>query len=434
MQVNICSRFKKISTREILGLMILVIAASLPFSAKAEAESIAESDYSTEVMFGGPTSPEGQAEERARIKEPAFRFDGIYDSFEPWREHKAKLKDDHGFSFNGHYALAAQGADNTLAGGSTSGSSGVLRLSGIWELANRGTNESGSLVVTLDHRHAFNDPAPANLGSEIGYIGLTNTFFNDIGFAVINFNWQQKLNNGDSGVIVGRYDPNDYMNILGYVNPWTLFTNLSILLDNSVALPDSSWGLGAGHWINDQWYVLGGINDANGNGADNLEFFDGGSEFFKYAHVGWSPSKSERYYSNVHLLLWDVDERVKAGVAAANGFAIAANWTFEKTWMPFIRMGKSDGASPIYNKSATLGVIKKFHYRSDVVGLSVNWGELPPDPALASQNQTTTEAFWQIQFARNLEITPNIQYLKNPALNTISKDIWSIGVRTLLTF
>jgi porin len=177
---------------------------------------------------------------------------------------------------------------------------------------------------------------------------------------------------------------------------------------------------------------LGGVNDANGNGADNLEFFDGGSEFFKYAHVGWSPAKSQRYYSNVHLLYWDVDERIKAGVGAADGFAVAANWTFNKTWMPFLRLGKSNGDAPIYNKSATIGLLRKFHFRSDVAGIAVNWGETPP--VTGSVEQTTMEAFWNIQFARNLAFTPNVQYLKNPVLNPTEDNIWSAGIRARITF
>ncbi len=389
-------------------------------------------DLTTSTSFGGPNSPEGQIEERSKEKVPAFRFDGVYDAFGPWRDWKSQAKDEHGFGFSGHYAIAAQGANKSLAGGSTSGSSGVLRLNGIWDLVNRGEDNTGSLVVTFDHRHKFNDPAPADLAGEIGYIGITNTFFNDIGAAVINLNWQQKLNSGNSGIIAGRYDPNDYMNILGYVNPWVSFTNLAVLLDESVALPDSSWGIGGGHWFNQQWYALGGVNDANGSGADNLEFFDGGSEFFKYAHVGWSPAKSQRYYSNVHLLYWDVDERIKAGVGAADGFAVAANWTFNKTWMPFLRLGKSNGDAPIYNKSATIGLLRKFHFRSDVAGIAVNWGETPP--VTGSVEQTTMEAFWNIQFARNLAFTPNVQYLKNPVLNPTEDNIWSAGIRARITF
>ena len=48
------------------------------------------------------------------------------------------------------------------------------------------------------------------------------------------------------------------------------FSNLVSSLDVSVALPDSSWGVGAGHWFNDNVYVLGAINDANGFGATGI--------------------------------------------------------------------------------------------------------------------------------------------------------------------
>jgi len=426
---------KRITRISLIGLACCLPAPGIAQDSSSDTGSTAEaSDYRTETLFGGPSSPEGQIENSTRPRDPAFRFDGIYDSFESWRDWKSGVKDDHGFAFSGHYAIAGQGINNTVDDGSASGSSGVLRLTGIWELVDRGTDESGSLVITLDHRHAYNKPAPANLAGEAGYVGITNTFFNDIGFAVINLNWQQRLNDGDTGIIAGRYDPNDYMNILGSVNPWTLFTNLTVQLDGSIALPDSSWGIGAGHWMNEQWYVLGGINDANGAATDDLKFFDGGAEFFTYAHVGWSPSKAERYYSNVHLMIWNVDKREDAGVDAAKGIAFAANWTFEKTWMPFMRLGYSEGNSPIYNRSATLGLIRKFHYRSDVAGIAVSWGELPSDPALVSDEQVTTEAFWQIQFARNLEITPNIQYLKDPAFNPTHSESWTAGVRMLLTF
>ena len=416
----------KLSTSAALfAVMFLAVTGAI-------AADTTKDDLTTSISFGGPNSPQGQIEERTKEKLPAFRFDSIYDAFGPWREWKAQVKKKHGFDFSGHYAIAAQGASESLGGGSTSGSAGVLRLNGVWELLNRGQDNPGKLAVTLDHRHAFNEPAPADLAGDIGYIGLTNTFFSDVGAAVINLNWQQSLNSGNSGFVAGRYDPNDYMNILGYVNPWVSFTNLAVLLDVSVALPDSSWGVAGGHWFNDQWYVLGGINDANGTATDDLEFFDGGSEHFKYAHIGWSPAKNQRYYSNVHLLVWDVDERDEAGVGAAHGFAIASSWTFDKTWMPLLRYGKSSGDAPIYTKSATIGLLRKFHFRSDLAGIAINWGETPP--VTGSTEQTTMEAFWNIQFARNLAFTPNIQYVRNPALNPDDDEIWSAGIRARITF
>ena len=56
--------------------------------------------------------------------------------------------------------------------------------------------------------------------------------------AASGLNWQQGFNDGNTGLIVGRCDPNDYMNVLGYVNPWMIFSNLTSNLDASVAFSD----------------------------------------------------------------------------------------------------------------------------------------------------------------------------------------------------
>lgn len=418
----------------LLVVTLFCISVSTATSAAEDNQKKTKELAGTDVDFGGPSSPRGLQEKAEKPKEPAFRFPEIDEAFKPWQSWKKSIKDEHGFSLNGHYAVSIQGVNDTVAGGSTTNASGVLRATGIWEALNRGTANNGSLVVTLDHRHSYTDNSPQDLAGEIGYVGVTNLFFSDMGAAIINLNWQQRLNDGNTGFIVGRYDPNDYQNILGIVNPWSLFTNLEKSLDVSVALPDSSWGIGAGHWLNDQFYVLGGINDANGLGSDNLEFFEGGSEFYKYVHVGWSPSKNQRYFKNIHVLFWDVDERVDVGYEASNGFAIAANWMLDGNWMPYVRLGKSEGSTPIYNKSATLGILKKFSYRSDVIGAAITWGELPYNASFTSQEQTSAEVFWQIQFSQNLEITPNIQYIMDPALNTEGTNIVSMGVRAVFSF
>lgn len=381
--------------------------------------------------FGGPTSPEGDLEEADRKKEPAFRFPKIDEAFQPWTDWKTRQNNDNGFQLSAHYSTLFQGLSDPVPGGDDKASGGVLRATMKWTPIGRGTADTGSLVVMLDHGHGFRDTTPAGLADQAGYIGITGLFFNDIGFAVINLNWQQAFNDGRTGLIVGRYDPNDYMNVLGYVNPWTIFSNLAINLDTSVALPDSSWGVGAGHWLNDRWYVLGGINDANGSGSDNLEFFEGGAELFKYAHVGWSPSKADRYFKNVHVMAWHVDEREDAGIPSSHGMTVAANWIFDDRWMPFARLGWSKGAAPIYNESATLGLIRKFMFPSDLVGVSINWGSLV-DSSLG--DQTTIEGFWRFQFAQNLAITPSLQLLIDPARNPQDDRVWVYGLRVRLAF
>ena len=384
-----------------------------------------------EPPFGGPTWPEGDLEESDREMVPAFRFPSMDRALQPWIDWKTKQNQENGLQFSAHYSTLFQGLSDSLEGTDDKASGGVLRGTIKWTAFGNGEPDYGALLITLDHRHTFRDLGPADIAGSAGYAGITGLFYNDIGFAVINLNWQQALNNGRTGLIVGRYDPNDYQNVLGYVNPWTIFSNLAINLDTSVALPDSSWGVGAGHWLTNQWYVLGGVNDANGAGSDNLEFFEGGAEFYKFLHVGWSPSKGERYLKNVHVLTWHVDEREDAGVPSSHGITFAANWTFDERWMPFARLGFSRGAAPIYNQSATVGLIRKFMHRSDLFGLAVNYGDLPDD-SLGSQ--TTIESFWRFQFSQSLAITPSLQLLLDPALNTETDSVWVFGLRLRLSF
>jgi porin len=376
--------------------------------------------------FGGPTSPQGEIEDSDRELDPAFRFPAADKFYRSWLDWKKRQSTDHGIKLSAHYSTMFQALSDSISGGEDKASAGVFRGTLQWTLFGRGTPDTGSLNIMLDHRHAIRDVAPADLAGEAGYIGITSLFYGDTGFMVINLNWQQAFNDGQTGLLVGRYDPNDYMNVLGYVNPWSIFSNLDSSLDTSAALPDSSWGIGAGHWINDQLYVLGGINDANGFGTDNLEFFEGGSEFFKYAHLGWSPAKSDRYFKNVHIFTWHVDERVDVGLESAHGVALAANWTFNDRWMPFARVGVSTGSAPIYNDRLTFGLIRKFMYRSDLIGFSATWGS-PPDSSL--DNQKTFEAFWRFQLSQGLAITPSIQLLKDPALNPDEDTIWVYGIR-----
>jgi porin len=386
--------------------------------------------YRQKPVFGGPNSPGGQLEENDRDRDPAFRFPAIDAVFDDWNSWKRRLNEEHGLKFTGHYATLGQ-RSTSATGGTMKASSAILRGTFSWTLLGRGEVDTGALVVMLDHRHAFRGITPADLGGQAGYIGQTGTLFTDAGFVVPNLNWQQSWNGRSTGLLVGRYDPSDYMTVLGSSNPWTMFSNLAILLEPSVAFPDSSWGVGGGHWLTDQWYVQGGANDANGKLTDDFEFFADGAELFTWANAGWSPSKDERYTKNVHITGWHVDDRDTAGIQSASGVGVAANWTFNKEWMPFARAGWSTGSAPLYNASATAGIVRQLPYRSDLVGGAINRG-VPPNSTL--RDQTTIESFWRFQFSENFAITPNIQLLIDPALNTTDDVVWVFGLRMRLTF
>ena len=99
--------------------------------------------------------------------------------------------------------------------------------------------------------------------------------------------------------------------------------------------------------------------------------------------------------------------------------------------MAFARAGWSEGDTPIYNKSVTVGVGRLIRQWSDVFGVGVNWGD-PPDDSLPEQ--WTTEVFYRMQLSQNLQITPSVQWLIDPALNSTEDEIWIASLRMRLSF
>jgi len=98
--------------------------------------------------------------------------------------------------------------------------------------------------------------------------------------------------------------------------------------------------------------------------------------------------------------------------------------------MAFARAGWSKGSAPISNQAYTIGFGRLFRHWSDVLGIGINWGN-PPDKSLS--RQTTAELFYRMQFSENLQLTPSLQYIKNPALNDETTSVWLFGLRMRLT-
>jgi hypothetical protein len=52
----------------------------------------------------------------------------------------------------------------------------------------------------------------------LGYIGIMGTHITEQCIVLGNFYYKQQLNSGRCGFLVGRFDPNDFMDVLGYAN------------------------------------------------------------------------------------------------------------------------------------------------------------------------------------------------------------------------
>ncbi len=195
------------------ALVFALPAAAQQEPASAEQEAASEEQageekrhkagYKKKARFGGPNSPEGQLEEDDQVKEPALRFPGFDRVMGRWFDWKRRVNEEHGFQVGGHYVSLYQSLSDSL-GEEDDAWSGLFRANLRWGFAERESGDDGALVVTVDHRHAFTDLAPAGLAGQAGYLGVAGTPMSGSAAAVSDLNYAQAVNGRTAGLSVGR--------------------------------------------------------------------------------------------------------------------------------------------------------------------------------------------------------------------------------------
>ena len=119
----------------------------------------------------------------------------------------------------------------------------------------------------------------------------------------------------------------------------------------------------------------------------------------------------------------------------SEGWGANFSWSryLQEKWLPFIRAGYADDGGSLMQKSVSFG----FGYQPDpggnVLGFGFNWGEVNEDTwAPDLSDQLTTELYFRWNISPQFAITPDIQYLKDPALNPEEDSLWVLGVRARL--
>lgn len=354
------------------------------------------------------------------------------DRASPWsiNEFREHLIEEYGLTISTDYGTLYQNASDSLTG-KESGMGGVFRIYGRWTLLGKGSHDTGTLVAKVEHRHRLSgDVTPGRLAPELGYLGVSGLGFTDVGGFLAPFYWEQFFSDGHVGIVAGRLDSTDFMDILGLGSQWNAFQNAAVLSNMSIPAPDLGFGLGAGVKLNDQLVIGTTIHDANGKQTE-VKWFKEGSELFKQAYVSWTPTRAKRFTNALHMTFWHQDERKAQALEESHGIAISGNWLFDDYWMPFFRWGRSHGNAPLARQQLTTGVMLNVPDRTDRVGVGIWWQDLSHRDL---NDQSGIEVFYRWDILPNIAITPSVQLLKDPALYPDENTIWIFGLRTRIVF
>ena len=405
-----------------------VLAGLLAMSLAQGAHS--QDDEQPVQQFGGIGSVPGQLADDERLTDSLTGKTFL----ENWFDWKDGVRERRGLNFTVDYTAGFIGATNTT-GSEDSFMGGAVRLFGTWDLTGRESGNTGSFVFKIEHRHRYTDLPPSATASQIGYVGLIMPVLSDIKTRLTNMYWRQNLRQGNVEIIGGMIDTTDWVDVYALASPWTGFFNFALATGGAtIPVPDdSALGMYVNAMLTDKVYIIGGFADSNADSTDPFGGFDtffNDHEFFKTLELGIVTSRDRFYLDNMHVTFWHGDKREEAGVPSGWGVNFSYSKSFDEKWMPFFRGGYADDGGTLLQRSLSAGLGYHWGQNNSLLGLGFNWGQPNEDtygPGL--DDQYTIELFLRLQVMRNLQITPDIQYVRNPARNPDSNHSWVFGLR-----
>lgn len=371
--------------------------------------------------FGGPNAVENQI---------------ASDFGEAWDGWKQKLKDDLGLVVSVDYTGVLLTANETFD--DKNGTGGIARIFGTFDLFNV---ENGTLVWKFEHRHAYGSVSPFDFSlGQIGYVGLQEPPFNDTDFRTQNLYWRQRMNGGRSVLIAGVLDTTDYVDAFALASPWLHFMNLAFSTGSAtIGLPnDAAVGVAYGTMLNENFYLIAGITDTNGDPSEPVKGFDNffsDNEYFTSVELGYTSSQERIIFDNYHLTLWHKDRQQAANVPSGWGVAFSASRYLNDNFMPFVRGGYAEDAGSLLQKSLSLGIGYQTEAFNGLLGAAFNWGEPNETTFLPGlDDQYALEVFYRVPMGRRVAVTVDTQFIKDPAINPTESSIWMFNLRGRVAF
>jgi porin len=416
------------------GVMTLYVAG---LQAREPVNAPSQSGYEKSPVFGGPSGVSGELREANESRDSVAYPDASKRLFQPWFDWKRQLNDDHGFTlgFNGYWLY--QGGSGSL-GGDDEAFGGIYRLQGTWSLLGRDGGNTGRFEWRIENRSkSFTDLAPSSLSGELGIAALNSGFGYSDGFdtdlAVIN--WTQGFKGNTGGVAVGRLAFDAYLDSFAFQTFSRGFINRSFVVNPTLATTGiGALGAVAKGFVTDSVWIGGHIYDGNAaSGEFDWDTFEQ-HEWLTALEIGWTPGFDRYKVDRVQLTYWHKEARREAGVPEGEGWAISAAYKFGDSLHPFLRVGHSDGGGGVAaENAASVGVEWKL-LADQFWSFGLGWAEPSKKThGKGLDDEYVFETSYKVQLTPNFSLTPDIQYVKNPAKNPDESSEWVVGLRAMLT-
>lgn len=412
------------------------VLASLLISTSSFADDKTQSGYEDASGLAGPQSVKAELHENDIDRESIYAFNTLQTTFKPYFDWKRSINEDHGLSFGlSAYFLYQQAGDASID--DNNAAAGIYRFQGSWKALTLDDGSTGTLNWRVENRSSLGGKeAPATLGGSIAAaqnpgFGYSENFKTDLSV----LNWTQGFANNTVGIAIGRLAFDAYLDAFAFQTFSRGFINRAFILNPTMGTTGiGALGVVSKGYVTENIWLGAHIYDANAaSGEFDMDTVNEG-EYLKAVEFGWTPSHSRKKTDRIQLSYWQKDARELAGTDSGDGFVLSASWQLENTLLPFVRYGNSDGGAGVV-ATQTLATGLELAVRPDqhfTVGLA--WSELNDKNYVNNvDDEWVLETSYKFQTSKNFSITPDIQYLQNPANLTNEDNTWVASIRAILT-
>jgi len=306
-----------------------------------------------------------------------------------------------------------------------------------WTLFDSAAIGAGSVQLAYALTRYGTDQSAADLQSNLGLITPINDYpARQNVFSQLTYT--QALSGNRLLLSVGQYpisnfDGNPYLG-----NQQQNFNNDTLAQNGSATYAQA--GLGAYVQINatKSLQLVAGLQNAGNIAGATLSaegFGKYGYSWFGYAH--WTPEFKGFGGAQYSITYYQVPT-VPAQPRSA-GWSLNASQNLNETWALFGRANRAFGfVTPIRASYALGAAINNPLGRSptDQTGLAFAFSDAAPPPTnpAGARDEKLIEGYWNWTFAKGLLVTPDVQYMRDPALAPTRNNAWVLSLRATLMF
>jgi len=397
------------------------------------------------VLCGAAAAPAADAEPQLPLQQERRSDDGVQSAI-----YHRDLQHWHDSRMRGRELLQARRAQwmdaigldlvltyDTLAMGAASPSetwgaaSGDVTLNLRWQITPDDTRSPLSLNMRARDRHAYSDTPPSGLRSSTDALWGYVDGFNDAGFQVPEFFFEDRLFDRRLTLRYGQMSIDDLLDGHELRSAKRSFMNQAFSSSPAVGFPGSDLGF-VGRWQSrDHWELTLAIsNVAGSNLRETTEWKLDGGALLEAVQLAHDFAGMGGQACRLQLLAWRADALPEADLSPGHGLSLTYEQALSRELRFFVKYAFSEGQAAITEHFASAGLARNLSAVSRA-GIAVAAGQ---SAQKAGECQGVMEVFYRRQIGKSWMITPDLQVVAGDHLASGDGLVVVGGVRMGMTF